>query len=116
MNGISWASGPEARVLAKPERGAVEVWELENSSGGWTHPIPIHLVDFQILSRSGGERKDVLPYEKIALKDVVWLNKGETVRVLARYYDHKIAHSTMSLTLSIFMLHGMVFTCSIVTI
>lgn len=42
VNGISWASGAEARVLAKPQRGAVEVWELQNSAGGWTHPIHIH--------------------------------------------------------------------------
>jgi hypothetical protein len=27
----------------------------------------------------------VLPYEKVALKDVVWLDTGETVRVIARY-------------------------------
>ncbi|KAL1297993.1 hypothetical protein AAFC00_006499 [Neodothiora populina] len=85
VNGISWASGPEARVIAKPERGAVEVWELENSSGGWTHPIHIHLIDFQILNRSGGERNTVLPYEAAGLKDVVWLNRGETVKVIARY-------------------------------
>ena len=84
VNGISWASGAEARVLAKPERGSTEIWELENSSGGWTHPIHIHLVDFEVLSRSGGERTVVLPYEAAGLKDVVWLNKGETVRVKAQ--------------------------------
>lgn len=39
-----WSDGPEARVLAKPERGAIEVWELKNSAGGWSHPIHIHLV------------------------------------------------------------------------
>lgn len=27
------------RILAKVPRGKVEIWELENSSGGWTHPI-----------------------------------------------------------------------------
>lgn len=84
VNGISWSAGPEQRILAKPPRGAIEVWELTNSAGGWTHPIHVHLVDFQIISRSGGERNEVLPYEKVALKDVVWLNKGETVHVIAR--------------------------------
>lgn len=80
-----WSDSPGGLVLAKPERGAVEVWELENGSGGWTHPIHIHLVDFQIISRTGGERTSVLPYEATSLKDVVWLNRGETVRVIARY-------------------------------
>ena len=29
INGISWADGADKRVLAKPERGAVEVWDLK---------------------------------------------------------------------------------------
>jgi hypothetical protein len=37
----------------------------------------------QIISRTGG--RSVLPYEKVALKDVVLLGKSETVRVIARY-------------------------------
>ncbi|THZ89958.1 oxidase cueO precursor, partial [Aureobasidium pullulans] len=77
INGEVWSDGPEARVLAKPERGAIEVWELKNGGGGWSHPIHIHLVDFQITSRIGG-RGQVLPYEAVALKDVIWLNTGET--------------------------------------
>lgn len=87
VNGVTFAD-VNNRVLAKPKRGAVEVWELENSSGGWSHPVHIHLVDFQILSRSGG-RRPVLPYEKEALKDVVLLGENEKVTVIARYapYD-----------------------------
>ncbi|KAK3624292.1 hypothetical protein LTR56_021113 [Elasticomyces elasticus] len=83
INGVTWGDGPEKRVLAKPQRGNVEVWELKNGGGGWSHPIHIHLIDFQVISRTGG--RPVLPYEKVALKDVVWLNTGETVRVIARY-------------------------------
>ncbi|THY40831.1 hypothetical protein D6C99_08056 [Aureobasidium pullulans] len=78
INGEVWSDGPEARVLAKPERGAIEVWELKNGGGGRSHPIYIHLVDFQITSRIGG-RGQVLPYEAVALKDVIWLNTGETI-------------------------------------
>ncbi|KAM0718783.1 hypothetical protein Q7P37_005854 [Cladosporium fusiforme] len=85
VNGITWADGPEARVLAKPKRGSVERWILKNGSGGWTHPVHIHLIDFQIVSRKGGARNQVLPYEAAALKDVVWLNKNEEVEVVARY-------------------------------
>lgn len=85
INGVTWADGPESRVLAKPKRGSVERWILKNGSGGWTHPIHIHLVDFQVVSRKGGARNSVLPYEAAALKDVVWLNKNEEVEVIARY-------------------------------
>jgi bilirubin oxidase len=72
------------RVLAKPALGAVEIWELENDSGGWSHPVHIHLVDFKVLSRSGG-RNSVMPYEATGLKDVVWLGRGETLTVEAHY-------------------------------
>ncbi|KAL1585705.1 hypothetical protein WHR41_05946 [Cladosporium halotolerans] len=85
INGVTWEDGPEKRVLAKPQRGAVENWILKNGAGGWTHPIHMHLIDFQIVSRRGGTRNNVLPYEKVALKDVVWLNKNEEVNVIARY-------------------------------
>ncbi|KAJ9639000.1 hypothetical protein H2201_005910 [Coniosporium apollinis] len=83
INGVTFAD-VNNRILAKPKRGAVEVWELENSSGGWSHPIHIHLVDFQIIKRTGGDR-GVQPYEREALKDVVLLGTGETATVIARY-------------------------------
>ena len=41
------------RVMADPALDAVEIWEFENSSDGWFHPMHMHLVDFQILSRNG---------------------------------------------------------------
>lgn len=73
------------RVLAKVPRGTVESWELENGSGGWTHPIHVHLVDFRVVQRSGGRSIASLPYESAGLKDVVWLAKGETAIVEAHY-------------------------------
>ena len=39
INGVTWEDGPEKRVLAKPQRGAVENWILKNGAGGWTHPV-----------------------------------------------------------------------------
>ncbi|KAI0022963.1 Cupredoxin [Xylariomycetidae sp. FL0641] len=83
INGVGFEDA-EHRVLANVPRGTVEIWELENGSGGWTHPIHVHLVDFKVLQRSGGDR-GVEPYEQVALKDVVWLAKGETVLVEAHY-------------------------------
>ena len=38
INGVGFED-VENRVLANVPRGTVEIWELENSSGGWTHPI-----------------------------------------------------------------------------
>ncbi|KAF1968972.1 oxidase cueO precursor [Bimuria novae-zelandiae CBS 107.79] len=82
VNGVTF-SDINNRILAKPPRGAIEIWELENGGGGWSHPVHIHLIDFQIISRTGG--RSVLNYEKEALKDVVLLGTSETVRVIARY-------------------------------
>lgn len=47
-------------------------------------PVHIHLIDFQIISRTGGKR-NVLPYEEAGLKDVVLLGQNEKVRVIAKY-------------------------------
>jgi bilirubin oxidase len=84
INDVGFADAAN-RVLANVPLGTVEIWELENSSGGWTHPIHVHLVDFKVLSRVNGRGRGVMPYEKNGLKDVVWLAKGETVRVEAHY-------------------------------
>ena len=73
------------RILANPERGAVERWTLVNSSPGWSHPVHLHLVDFRVLSRSQarGHPRPALAYETLGLKDTVWLAEGETVVVEA---------------------------------
>ncbi|KAI8635383.1 Cupredoxin [Xylariaceae sp. FL1651] len=83
INGVGFEDVAN-RVLADVPRGTVEIWELENGSGGWTHPIHVHLVDFRVISRTGGHRS-VEPYEEHGLKDVVWLAVGETVMVEAHY-------------------------------
>lgn len=87
VNGVTFAD-TKNRILANPPRGSIEIWSLTNSNGGMAHPVHIHLVDFQILSRTGGQR-GVLAYEQEALKDVVLVERGETVHVIARYapYD-----------------------------
>ncbi|KZL69938.1 bilirubin oxidase [Colletotrichum tofieldiae] len=85
INGVIFAD-VNNRVLARPKRGTIEVWELENSSGGgWSHPIHIHLVDFRVIKRINGRGGVVFPYESQGLKDVVWVGPGETVTVEAHY-------------------------------
>lgn len=83
VNGYGF-SDVSNRILTKPELGTYETWALHNGRGGGTHPVHIHLVDFKILSRSGG-RGQVADYEGAGWKDVVWLAAGESVQVVARY-------------------------------
>jgi hypothetical protein len=68
-------------VLANPELNDVEIWELHNNSGGWFHPVHIHLVDFRILDRNGRPPE---PYE-LGPKDTVYVGEGEVVRVIMRF-------------------------------
>ena len=86
INGETWENVIESEYthcMAEPDRNAVEIWELTNTSGGWFHPVHIHLVDFQVLSRNGSAA-NVLPHEKGG-KDVVYVGENETVRVAMRF-------------------------------
>jgi FtsP/CotA-like multicopper oxidase with cupredoxin domain len=78
VNGVTWEEG---RVRAQPGHDDVEVWRFINNSGGWNHPIHVHLVDFKILDRNG---QPPFPYE-VGRKDTVYLGEGETVRVIAKF-------------------------------
>jgi spore coat protein A len=84
VNGHTWAdviASNFTRVEAHPRANDVEIWEFKNDSGGWFHPVHVHLVDFRILDRNGRPPFD---YEKAA-KDVVYVGEGETVRVIMRF-------------------------------
>jgi FtsP/CotA-like multicopper oxidase with cupredoxin domain len=59
-------------VVANPASGDVQVWEITNKSGGWFHPVHIHLVDFKILSRNGSP---AFSYEQ-GPKDVVYVGEN----------------------------------------
>lgn len=83
INGVGFKD-VENRILARPELGTWEQWTLRNGHGGATHPVHIHLVDFKVVSRSGG-RGQVSDYEAAGWKDVVWLAAGENIDVVARY-------------------------------
>ncbi|TKA76754.1 hypothetical protein B0A55_03642 [Friedmanniomyces simplex] len=81
INGVDF-SDVNNRILARPTQGSVQLWELHHTGGPAVHPVHVHLVNMQVVSRTGGSR-GVLPYEAAGLKDVVLLEPGETVRVLA---------------------------------
>ncbi|WP_207955775.1 multicopper oxidase family protein [Rubrobacter marinus] len=76
------------RVDANPQPDSLEIWEFTNKSGGWFHPIHVHLVDFRILSRTDGANPGVRPYER-GPKDVAYVGENETVRVLIKFGPQK---------------------------
>ncbi|KAK3997774.1 bilirubin oxidase [Cladorrhinum sp. PSN332] len=83
INGVGFADAAN-RVLASVPKGTVQIWELENMSDSWSHPIHVHLVDFRVISRRKASR-GVQSYERLGLKDVVWLGKCGRVLVEAHY-------------------------------
>ena len=88
IDGETWAdviASNYRKVMAEVELGATEIWEFENSSGGWFHPMHIHLIDFKIIGRNG---RAPFAYEK-GPKDTVYVGEGETVRLLMKFGPHK---------------------------
>jgi bilirubin oxidase len=86
INGVGFANIPN-RILAKPKRGRPERWRLINNnekSETSSHPIHIHQIDFQVVSRNGSSA-DVRPYEAAGLKDVVHVGINEEVELAANY-------------------------------
>jgi len=77
INGVGF-SDVRNRILARPKQNTTEKWVLKNG-GKSTHPVHIHLVDFQVLSRTG--ERSVLPYEAAGMKDTVYLEAGEYVQI-----------------------------------
>ncbi|MBU3678211.1 MAG: hypothetical protein FGM32_01215 [Candidatus Kapabacteria bacterium] len=59
-----------------------EVWEIGNT-GNFSHPLHIHGVQFNILTRNGQASRP----EEAGWKDVVFVRNRETVRVIAKFDD-----------------------------
>jgi len=88
LNGETWHDVVDSgfkKVLGNPGLGDTEVWEIENKSGGWFHPVHIHLIDFKILSRNG---KAPFAWE-LGPKDVVYVGEGEKVRLIMKFGPHR---------------------------
>ena len=96
INGIPW----DGVVAASPKVGTTEKWILQTSSGGWFHPVHIHLVDFQILRRNDGP---VFPYEQ-GWKDVAYVGANETLELLMTFHEPEAIDPTQP-TLGKFVMH-----------
>ncbi len=77
INGLPWTGA----IAAKPKVGTVELWTLENKSGGWFHPVHIHLVDFHVVRRNG----KTPPAWEQGWKDVVYVGPNEKVDLVMRF-------------------------------
>ena len=78
VNGEFWNP---ARCDADIKRGAVEKWVLKNGSGGWWHPIHIHLESHQIQTVNGAPA----PAIWAAKSDTTELAGNTTVEMLMQF-------------------------------
>jgi FtsP/CotA-like multicopper oxidase with cupredoxin domain len=88
-DGGSGFSMDPRRVSAAPNlAGGLEVWQIENGGGGWSHPVHIHFEEGIILLRDG---KPPPEWEKWARKDVYRIGRmddsGDSVTVAIRFRE-----------------------------
>ncbi|HEY0168612.1 MAG TPA: multicopper oxidase domain-containing protein [Jatrophihabitans sp.] len=85
--------------IADVPRGAIEKWTFVSD---YHHPVHVHLVSFQVVSRNGGPPG---PYDA-GWKDTVFVNGSERVDVIARFHGeagryilhcHNLEHEDMSM-------------------
>lgn len=67
------------------KRNSVEKWIFQNNSGGWEHPIHVHLEEFRMLKRNGVN----IPSTSFEFgrKDVARLGRNQTIEVFFRFRD-----------------------------
>ena len=68
-------------------KGGAEIWELVNTSGGWSHPIHIHFEEGRILSRTSNGINVPVPAHELGRKDVYPLFQASSVRLFMRFRD-----------------------------
>lgn len=87
-NGTYWAINGQIfnplRDDARPIIDTSEDWVLENRSGGWGHPVHLHLGKFKIMEIEGRPPR---PGELQGWKDTVWLGPNQRIRVRHQFWN-----------------------------
>jgi spore coat protein A, manganese oxidase len=88
-----------SRMDASPQLGDVEIWRFGTD---FHHPVHLHLVNFQVLSRRGGDPRDA----DAGWKDTVDLEGNDRVEVITRFtgyrgryvfHCHNLEHEDMAM-------------------
>ena len=79
-------------VTEDPRLNAVEIWELDNRTGD-THPIHVHLVQFQVLDRKSRAPDGTYTYtpvdpNEMGWKDTVRCPPAQITRIIMRFTGH----------------------------
>lgn len=71
------------RVDETVNSGATEIWEFDNSSGSDIHPMHLHGLHFQVLSRVGG--RGAIQANESGWKDTVLCMPGEKIKIIMTF-------------------------------
>ncbi|HMG36375.1 MAG TPA: multicopper oxidase domain-containing protein [Blastocatellia bacterium] len=74
------------QVRFRVQQNSIEQWILQNSSGGWEHPIHIHFEEFQTLLINGSPPTNS-PLVQTGRKDVIRLEHNTEVKLFFRFRD-----------------------------
>lgn len=67
------------------QRNTAEIWTLENRSGGWEHPVHIHLEEGQVIRVNGRDVTNNPAFRQRT--DMYRLGKNGTVEIFMRFRD-----------------------------
>lgn len=76
---------PDRPLVTSPMDGP-EIWKIKNSSGGWAHPIHVHLELARVLRRNG-KLPPLQERDGFARRDLVDLGPGENADLFFRFRD-----------------------------
>ncbi|MFC9351602.1 multicopper oxidase family protein [Arthrobacter sp. NPDC057013] len=86
INGVIWDDIERSgftKLFGNPQPFAVEQWTITNQSGGWFHPVHIHLIDARIIARNTNGGK---PFAwELGPKDVFYAGENESITALMQF-------------------------------
>lgn len=86
INGVTWADVEKSgfsKLFGNPKPFDVEQWTITNASGGWFHPVHIHLIDAKVIGRNTNGGK---PFAwETGPKDVFYAGENESVTALMQF-------------------------------
>jgi spore coat protein A, manganese oxidase len=86
VNGVIWDDVERSgftKLFGNPQPFAIEQWTIINESGGWFHPVHIHLIDAKIIARNTNGGK---PFAwEGGPKDVFYAGENESITTLIQF-------------------------------
>ncbi|XAS68575.1 multicopper oxidase domain-containing protein [Micrococcaceae bacterium Sec5.7] len=86
INGVRWNDVERSgftKLFGNPQPFDVEQWTITNESGGWFHPVHIHLVDGKVIARNTNGGKP-FAWER-GPKDVYYAGENESITALMQF-------------------------------